>query len=507
MKNMGRAKRGSQRQLQDYVNLASESLDEAILSALPIKIQQNSPHIKWVSPVAIEQFREFRDAEFLWALGLGQFPKDLNTFWPELGPCWDALGILTTSLKESLPIALLVEAKSHVQEVYGNGCQAGGISRALIAESLNDAKKWCGARADSDWTGPLYQSANRIAHLYFIQQRLTRPCFLVNLYFVDDPYRPTSQAEWLTVLQVVHQELGLTPAVPGLVEVFLPGRTVPNELEGSSSEVQIGTEVPDKPGDQHGRETASLVRSNVFSQAPPLNEHLSFAAWCKQWELLGTFQGAILPNAEERIQRVLELWQQEIPGRWRRGIDPQLLGGRYRRGDLRDPHPGEHTIEHRILVERFGKIRLFGGTLIDGVNAFPLACDFAGGGRCGNVEADMLLAVQSPSGLRLVLCEVKTDADDPWYAAVESLRQIRLFVSNPVGYAVMQKRGVLPPSATDPPVTALVLAPADYYCARGKKCNAAAPAKQLFEEMRQRFGIDMRLAVWTPALDSIEDLQ
>ena len=44
--------------------------------------------------------------------------------------------------------------------------------------------------------------------------------------------------------------------------------------------------------------------------------------------------------------------------------------------------------------------------MIDGVTAFPFACDFAGGGRCGNVEADMLLTVQSAGRHRLVLCEV-----------------------------------------------------------------------------------------------------
>lgn len=168
--------------------------------------------------------------------------------------------------------------------------------------------------------------------------------------------------------------------------------------------------------------------------------------------------------------------------------------------------PGEHAIEHQILVERFESVRVLGGRLIDGVNAFPLACDYAGGGRCGNVEADILLAVQSDAGVRLVLCEVKADANDPWYAAVELLRQMRLFLSNPAGREVMQQRSALPLSTPDVPVTALVLAPSGYYRARGKRCNAVPPAKRLFEEMSKRFGIDLRLAVWNPALNSIDDL-
>lgn len=503
-KGAGRATRGSQRQLQDYVNLAPSLLDEVILSALPIRIQQSFPRIRWVSPLAADEFCELRDAAFLSALGLGQFAKELNSFWPTFGPCWDALAILTTSLHASLPIALLVEAKSHVQEVYGNGCQAAGNSRALIESSLSAAKRWCDARADADWTGPLYQCANRISHLYFMRQRLNRPCFLISLYFVDDPYRPTSLSEWLTALRTVHRELGLTAAVPGLVEVFLPGRRVEDDQESLSAGVELVTGALDKSGSRPEEAPVASVRSGASSQAPP-NEP-TFAAWCKRWELLGAFEGPILPEPEERIRRAWELWQQEIPGHWQRGIDPQLLGNRYRRGDLEHPHPGEHTIEYQILVEQFGRIGLLGGNLIDGVNAFPLACDFAGGERCGNVEADMLLAVQSASGFRLALCEVKSDANDPWYAAVESLRQMRLFLANPVGHAVMRQRGALPPGVTDAPLTGLVLASADYYVARGKKRNAVTPAKKLFDQMRQLCGVDIRLAVWEPALNQIRDL-
>ena len=505
-KGAGKAKRGSQRQIQDYVNLAPTTLNDVILSALPIRIQQNSPRIKWVSPLAAEQYRELRDAEFLTALGLGEYSSNLSAFWPERGPCWDALGILTTSLQASLPIGILVEAKSHVPEVYGSGCQADGKSRALIERSLNAAKEWCRAQADSDWTGPFYQSANRIAHLYFVQRRLNRPCYLVNLYFVNDPYRPTSHSEWCSALQTVHQELGLTVAVAGLVEVFLPGLPVQDNPENPSADEVIASGAPGITTSESAQEPAFPLVSSSSFQAPSLNVKPSFAAWCKRWELLGAYQGAILPQPEERIRHVLELWQQEIPGRWQRGIDPQLLGGRYRRGDLLHPHPGEHAIEHQILVERFGKVSLLGGKLIDGVNAFPLTCDFAGGGRGSNVESDMLLASHAADGFRLALCEVKADANDPWYAAVELSRQMRLFVSNPVGRAVMQQRGALPASATEMPVTALVLAPADYYHASGKKGNAVAPAMRLLKEMRRCFGIDIRLAVWNPVLNSIRDL-
>lgn len=506
MTGLGRAKRGSQRQLQDYVNLTPALLNDAILSTFPAKIQQNSPCINWVSPLAAEQFREFRDAEFLSAIGLGKFSRELIAFWPERGPCWDALGLLTTSLQGALPIALLVEAKSHVAEMYGNGCQAEGKSRELISKSLSAAKRWCGARADADWSGPLYQAANRIAHLYFLKQQLNRPCFLVNLYFVDDPYRPTSESEWRTTLEGVHRELGLAATVPGLIEVFLSGRPVRDDLDGPSAGVEIGAGQPNEPASESGLEIVPALSPIASLQAASLNEELSFAAWCKHWERLGTFQGPILPQPEERIDRVLELWQQDIPGRWKRGIDPQLLDHRYRRGDLHRPHPGEHAIEHQILVERFGSVRLLGDTLIDGINALPLASDFADGGRRGNVEADMLLVAQSEVKFRLALCEVKADANDPWYAAVELLRQMRLFIANPVGRRVMQQRGALPTSAAEAPITGLIVAPAGYYRGRGKKGNTLAPARRLFGAMCRRFSTDVRFTVWEPERNTILEI-
>jgi hypothetical protein len=218
----GRAKRGSQRQLQDYVNLNQPAFDAAIISALPVRIQENSPTIRWVSPLAGEEFREYRDTEFLSVLGLDRFAMDLARFWPQRGPSWDALGILTTSLPNSLPISILVEAKSHAPEIYGNGCQAGPISRDLIEKSLNAAKNWCGVLGQADWMGQLYQSANRIAHLYFLREIARHPAWLVNLCFLDDPIAPTDRDSWRRTLSEIRKELGLSQSPLEMIEVFLP---------------------------------------------------------------------------------------------------------------------------------------------------------------------------------------------------------------------------------------------------------------------------------------------
>src|SRR5207253_1543043 len=94
----------------------------------------------------------------------------------------------------------------------------------------------------------------------------------------------------------------------------------------------------------------------------------------------------------EKIQQALQLWDAPIPGTWERKIDNQLLRARYRRGDVDNPHPGEHSIEHEILSE-CESVRCLDGSVIDGINAMPLTRD-ARGGRRGNVEADLFLLVR-----------------------------------------------------------------------------------------------------------------
>lgn len=64
----------------------------------------------------------------------------------------------------------------------------------------------------------------------------------------------------------------------------------------------------------------------------------------------------------------------------------------------------EHELESQILAPDPSRTptTVLGGRLIDGVNAFPLARDGAGG-RAGNVEADLLLLVESNDSSRVIL--------------------------------------------------------------------------------------------------------
>jgi hypothetical protein len=481
----GRASRGSQRQLQDYVNEHEAVLTRALIEALPSRFQELGAAIQWVSPLARHDYAEYRDMDFLRAVGLGEFARELAAFWPSGGPSWDALGIVSVPDGKTVPSILLVEAKSHIPEVNGSGCQASPHSRALIDKSLAAAKQWCGARTDADWTGPLYQSANRLAHLYFFRNCLKRPTWLVNLYFSDDPFRPTGRDAWETELRKVKDSLGLTKDVPGVIELFLPA---------------LGAE------DSTSKNPAIVEKRPLPVQVSTDISRDCFAAWRDRWTALAEYDGATVPDYLNRIKQIVRLWKEPIPGEWQRGVDLQLIESRYRRGNLHTARRGEHAIEYEILCAHFESVSCCGATLVDGINAFPLSRDTAGGGRRANVEADMLLLGERNGAYRFYLCEVKDKSNDPWYATIESLRQLRLFLSSPESQSVFSHRGTVQGLPSEISVTALILAPAEYYSSPGKKANAVRPALELIARCASEFGVDIRLAVWDARRLKIQDM-
>jgi hypothetical protein len=212
-----------QLQIQIYVNRRPKELSRAVLKALP-SLDSLGPNICWVSPIAKDGFVEYKDAEFLRAVGLKHLAPTLSEFWPFRGPSWDALAAVEVG-KNTLGV-VLVEAKSHPSEIYGSGCQASSPkSLRIIETALQQTKRWLGVSENVDWTGPLYQSANRLAHLYFFRQIVNVPAWLVNFYFINDPHSPTTLENWHIDLKQVKKELGLTGIrVPNTAELFLEGK-------------------------------------------------------------------------------------------------------------------------------------------------------------------------------------------------------------------------------------------------------------------------------------------
>jgi hypothetical protein len=102
---------------------------------------------------------------------------------------------------------------------------------------------------------------------------------------------------------------------------------------------------------------------------------------------------------------------------------------------------------------------------------------------------------------------VKNTADNAWYAALESLRQMRLLLLNPESLNVFARRNQSLSLPVDVPVTAVVLAPHLFYLSPGKKANAVEPALRLLAQFRSEFNIDTRLATWSPNTFNIEELE
>jgi len=216
----GAAFHGSQQQIQRYLNKHAATLSQAIIAATP-SIPRNA-QIQWVSPLQKDKYREYWDGNFLDVLGLGAFRPQLADFWPKGGPHWDALAKVEQS---GNPGVILVEAKAHPTEIYNErGTGASPESRKTIEASLQRTCEWLKVPYGPIWTGSLYQSANRLAHLFFLREVVKVDAWLVNIYFLDDRgYKPTSREEWTRALYEVKAEMRTASlSVPYLSEVFLP---------------------------------------------------------------------------------------------------------------------------------------------------------------------------------------------------------------------------------------------------------------------------------------------
>lgn len=222
---LGRAFAGSQLQIQIHVNRREEELSGKIIKGLP-SLSSLDPYLHWASPLEKDKFAEYQDSAFLKACGFEYFSARLKRFWPRGGPVWDALA--TVEFKEDINKrgVILVEAKSHPPEICVGGMRAkANESKEKIEKALNRTKRWLGVSPDIDWTGPLYQSANRMAHLYFFLEIVNVPAWLVNVYFINDPHSPTDYAEWQRALMEVKTDLGISGLeVPYMADIFLEAK-------------------------------------------------------------------------------------------------------------------------------------------------------------------------------------------------------------------------------------------------------------------------------------------
>jgi hypothetical protein len=197
------ASRGSQRWLQMAVARTPYLLDAALRRA---GVMAEEDSVEWRSPISSTRFMEYRDGAALSLLGIDTLPKQsLADFWPSGGPVWDALGVSTAGVK------ILVEAKAHIAEAASPASKASPDSLARIRRSLAAARKHYAPRATAEWSGSLYQYANRLAFQFFLNSVNGTPSKLVFLDFCNatDVNGPRDEAEWRGATEMIHALLGI----------------------------------------------------------------------------------------------------------------------------------------------------------------------------------------------------------------------------------------------------------------------------------------------------------
>ena len=194
--------RGSLKWIRTVVNDAPSVLDREVRAASGL---DPADTISWVSPLKDDEYAEYGDVDFLNRLRVTLSRRPLETFWPNRGPQWDALG------RTESGTVLLVEAKANIPEIVSPATQASGKSRILIDESIQEVQEFLGVDQTIPWAGKLYQYANRLAHLYLLRVLNGMDARMVFVYFNgdDDVNGPKTTAEWKSALTVVKGVLGI----------------------------------------------------------------------------------------------------------------------------------------------------------------------------------------------------------------------------------------------------------------------------------------------------------
>lgn len=211
-----KARKGSQKWLQETVARQPKELATVLFSALP---KCRGQELNWLSPRADDAYAEYSDSSALDLAGLRDLShRALKEFWPARGPVWD--GIARTDEGD----VILVEAKAHIPEMVSPATGARRASLALIERSLRETKKALGSTSPNAWTGTFYQYANRLAFLYLLRDLNKLPVHLAFLYFTNAPdiEDAPGEAEWRGAIKVVHAYLGLGRhrLCPNLGEAF-----------------------------------------------------------------------------------------------------------------------------------------------------------------------------------------------------------------------------------------------------------------------------------------------
>lgn len=139
-------------------------------------------------------------------------------FWPQTGnpQNWDALGKVHYDHGEEW---ILVEAKSHLDEMHSDCCARSHDSTQKILSALSETSRAFGndKRPVEAWLRNYYQYANRLAVLYFLMQvcEPAVPSHLLFIYFYGENRKnlkcPQHDYEWFSPIKEKNDWLGIDP--------------------------------------------------------------------------------------------------------------------------------------------------------------------------------------------------------------------------------------------------------------------------------------------------------
>lgn len=229
-KNCGVATQGSRLYLQQYMVDAEEKLSEMIIAASPslLIFAANKFNIDWKSPLEKcpkGEFYEYRD-DFLEVLDLEgerykEAKENLREFWPKNGPQWDGLAVVNGINGEKG--FLLVEAKAHLDETKSDLKAVSNQSINKIKKSISRTQEYYGI-GTNDWTKNYYQLGNRIAYLYFMNEILKIPTWLVLINFTGGEYKKTELHEWLKHYNQIYTSMGIrlnSKLLNNIIQIFI----------------------------------------------------------------------------------------------------------------------------------------------------------------------------------------------------------------------------------------------------------------------------------------------
>jgi hypothetical protein len=103
-----------------------------------------------------------------------------------------------------------------------------------IRQSLDEARRHYAPKATADWSGALYQYANRLAFQYFLAHvnRLPTRLLFLDFYNATDVQGPESEAEWRGATRLIHALLGLPPDLRkhGVFHAYVDARALADAL-------------------------------------------------------------------------------------------------------------------------------------------------------------------------------------------------------------------------------------------------------------------------------------